>query len=149
VVERSSIVSCTLSGRLVLSRTFTAKIVFIFIPLALAVFTWGLQYKLSLYDPPHAISHRMPQAKLLSKKERVSGPIMSGLGDASSPGIAGRVLFGSFVIGSPALLWSFLPVLVARSRPLWIPHYSRRRIRPRTREAGLNAFFFRPPPRLA
>lgn len=33
------------------------------------VFGWGLRYKLSLYDPPHAITHRMPEAKLLSGKE--------------------------------------------------------------------------------
>jgi hypothetical protein len=38
--------------------------------LAIFVFTWGLQYKLSLYDPPQAASHHIPQAKLLSKNEQ-------------------------------------------------------------------------------
>ena len=38
--------------------------------LAVCVFAWGLQYKLSLYDPPQAASHRIPQAKLLSRNER-------------------------------------------------------------------------------
>lgn len=38
--------------------------------LCICVFTWGLQYKLSLYDPPQAASHKIPQAKLLSKNER-------------------------------------------------------------------------------
>jgi hypothetical protein len=37
--------------------------------LGICVFGWGLRYKLSLYDPPHAVSHRMPEAKLLSGKE--------------------------------------------------------------------------------
>ena len=40
-----------------------------FLSLALCVFAWGLQYKLSLYDPPQAASHQVPQAKLLSKNE--------------------------------------------------------------------------------
>jgi hypothetical protein len=38
----------------------------------LAVFSWGLQYKLSLYDPPQAVSHTMPEAKLLNKDERAT-----------------------------------------------------------------------------
>jgi hypothetical protein len=33
------------------------------------VFGWGLRYKLSLYQPPHSLSKRMPEAKLLSGKE--------------------------------------------------------------------------------
>ena len=36
--------------------------------LAFCVFTWGLQYKLSLYDPPQAASHSsFHSAKLLSR----------------------------------------------------------------------------------
>jgi hypothetical protein len=38
--------------------------------LALAVFGWGVKYKISLYDPPRSISTHMSQAKLLSQKER-------------------------------------------------------------------------------
>lgn len=41
-----------------------------FVALTLAVFTWGLQYKLSLYQSPHAVSRHMPAAKLLSGDER-------------------------------------------------------------------------------
>ncbi|HEY1807907.1 MAG TPA: hypothetical protein VGG42_05050 [Acidobacteriaceae bacterium] len=37
--------------------------------LGCCVFGWGLRYKLSLYDPPHSIDRRMPEAKLLSGKE--------------------------------------------------------------------------------
>ena len=43
-----------------------------FFALAFCVFMWGLQYKLSLYDPPEAASHHIPTAKLLSKNERSS-----------------------------------------------------------------------------
>jgi hypothetical protein len=42
-----------------------------YLGLAVCVFTWGLQYKLSLYDPPQAHSHQIPQAKLLSKNEQI------------------------------------------------------------------------------
>ncbi len=42
---------------------------FVFLGLAVCVFTWGLQYKLSLYDPPHSISHRVAQAKLSTNDE--------------------------------------------------------------------------------
>ena len=38
--------------------------------LSAAVFGWGLQYKLSLYHGKDATSHQIPEAKLLSQKER-------------------------------------------------------------------------------
>jgi hypothetical protein len=38
--------------------------------LSMAVFGWGLQYKLSLYQAKDSISHLTPEAKLLSQKER-------------------------------------------------------------------------------
>src|SRR5271165_6687563 len=38
--------------------------------LVLAVFSWGIQYKVSLYDIPARKSGRVPDAKLLSEKER-------------------------------------------------------------------------------
>jgi hypothetical protein len=40
--------------------------------LGVCVFAWGLRYKLSLYDPPQSVSHRIPAAKLLSGKEQVA-----------------------------------------------------------------------------
>ena len=44
----------------------------VFLGLAVCVFAWGLQYKLSLYDPPRAASHQIPEAKLLSRDEQSS-----------------------------------------------------------------------------
>ena len=43
-----------------------------FLGLAICVFAWGLQYKLSLYNPPQAASHQIPTAKLLSRDEQSS-----------------------------------------------------------------------------
>lgn len=44
--------------------------------LGVCVFAWGLRYKLSLYDSPHAIGRRMPEAKLLTGKERTAIPVV-------------------------------------------------------------------------
>jgi hypothetical protein len=41
--------------------------------LSMAVFGWGLQYKLSLYQGKDSITHLAPVAKLLSQKERPAG----------------------------------------------------------------------------
>jgi len=38
--------------------------------LSMAIFGWGLQYKLSLYQGKGSIAHLTPEAKLLSQKER-------------------------------------------------------------------------------
>jgi hypothetical protein len=51
--------------------------------LAMAVFAWGLQYKLSLYHPSkNAVAHSAPEAKLLSEKER---PIVVQALDSQAP----------------------------------------------------------------
>ncbi len=46
--------------------------------LSMAVFGWGLQYKLSLYQGKDSITHLTPAAKLLSQKERPAcGQVLS------------------------------------------------------------------------
>ena len=52
------------------TRQFSLFGILAFLGLAVCVFAWGLQYKLSLYDPPQAASHQIPQAKLLSRNEQ-------------------------------------------------------------------------------
>lgn len=42
--------------------------------MGLAVFGWGLYYKLSLYQAPQSVTHLAPHAKLLSQKERTAVP---------------------------------------------------------------------------
>jgi hypothetical protein len=54
--------------------------------LASCVFAWGLKYKLSLYDPPQAVSHHMAAAKLLSGKER-SAIFLAGAHLRANPAI--------------------------------------------------------------
>ncbi|MES2222967.1 MAG: hypothetical protein V4587_18600, partial [Acidobacteriota bacterium] len=53
-------------------RCIRWEIPLLLLGLAVAVFTWGLQYKLSLYDPPQAITRNMPRAKLLSADEQAA-----------------------------------------------------------------------------
>jgi hypothetical protein len=51
------------------NRLIKALGIQIFLGLAICVFAWGLEYKLSLYDPPQTASHQIPKAKLLSRDE--------------------------------------------------------------------------------
>ena len=53
-------------------RPNLSRFSFVFLGLAISVFAWGLQYKLSLYDPPHSTSHEIPEAKLLSRNEQAT-----------------------------------------------------------------------------
>jgi hypothetical protein len=59
------------------NRTGLRALAFGLMLLGLCVFAWGLKYKLSLYDPPRALSHQMPAAKLLSGKERSFIPFVA------------------------------------------------------------------------
>lgn len=112
----------------------------LFTTLIFAVFVWGLQYKLSLYDPPHSITHEMPEAKLLSNQER-----------------AGYAAPETVVPSAAAVLpWSLCPLLVL-SAGLTLalrssdPRGSVARSTgspsiPGIRTASLTPFLFRPPP---
>jgi hypothetical protein len=123
---------------------FFPTITLFFLGLAFCIFAWGMQYKLSLYDPPQAASHEMPKAKLLSKNERATvteNPLLK-----SGP-VSGKTI-------QAVLVSVFLPLLLALTvfsprAPInkedWDSEQPwRLRIR-----ASLNAFFFRPPPVLA
>jgi hypothetical protein len=52
--------------------------------LALSVSAWGLQYKLSLYDPPQAAPHQVPPAKLLSKDQKAKVSDRRSVNDTSA-----------------------------------------------------------------
>jgi hypothetical protein len=114
-----------------------------FVALALAVFTWGLGYKLSLYDPPQAKSHEIPQAKLLSKNEQAIAVQSPLLKDAKDPSTTVRkvlsavVLLFAVTLGLP-MAPTFHRNVLDTGTPC-----------PPRRFAALTSFFFRPPPVLS
>jgi hypothetical protein len=104
--------------------------------LSAAVFGWGLQYKLSLYKGNDSISHQIPEAKLLSQKERTT---------TADQAVSVRP--------SPLLGFLLFPVLmtVAVASGLFqaAARYARTGSLERSRPPlppCLQAIFFRPPP---
>ena len=69
--------------------------------LCLAVFGWGLQYKLSLYQAKTSIAHLTPEAKLLSQKER---PATTRALGARTPEVPAFPAFAAFVFVAMASL---------------------------------------------
>jgi hypothetical protein len=105
--------------------------------LGLAVFFWGLGYKLSLYDLPGSASTHLAQAKLLSQKERP--PAAQALEQFSPkapqpPGIVGAI----FLLAASYFSTMSIQIL---SR-LLVSHRGARRC-----DLFLSSVFaFRPPP---
>ncbi len=122
------------------NRLNLSRLTFVFLVLAISVFTWGLQYKLSLYDPPHSTSHAIPEAKLLSRDEQstIGGdlPLRSTKAWAV---VAQALLFNVFAFFLLAL--NFLRAPMFNQRDWEAKHPWRIFCRP-----SLNAFFYRPPP---
>jgi hypothetical protein len=110
--------------------------------LATCIFAWGLSYKLSLYDPPHAVSRHMPAAKLLSGKDRNAVPLVAAPLAAHLPATSFVPLaFGTLALALLTFTGSrFVPGAgnsLLSSRPL--------RIAPACVPSA--ASFIRPPPR--
>ena len=111
--------------------------------LAISVFAWGLQYKLSLYDPPQSISHQIPEAKLLSRNEQTQKAKGSLVDVSGTPAKTAQVILSSiFLLISFVLKLLRGPVSIGREgyAQLYWRH---------DRLACFDAFFFRPPPVLA
>lgn len=114
-----------------------------FLGLGLCVFAWGLQYKLSLYDPPQAASHLLPKAKLLSGEEQSSTAQRPLLAQAR---VSAKAILATFA----AVFFLPLPIYGLFGAPA-----SGRRQRQASRSrstrlrALLNSLFSRPPPLLA
>ncbi len=111
---------------------------FALLMLSMAVFGWGLQYKLSLYKGKDSISHLAPEAKLLSQKER--------------PAV------GQAVGARPAVLPAFplLPALLILALAPSLSQAAARYARTGSTEGSrallppcLQAVFLRPPPVLS
>jgi hypothetical protein len=124
------------------TRPSLSRFTFVFLALAISVFTWGLQYKLSLYDPPHSTSHDIPEAKLLSRNEQSTVTEGSFVTSTEVWPLMGHVV--SFAL----LAFSFLRFNLTAG-PRWIRQVREARRPWRVpRRPGLSAFFFRPPPAL-
>jgi hypothetical protein len=122
-------------------RPHLCRLSFVFVGLAICVFSWGLQYKLSLYYPKHSTYHQLPEAKLLSKNEQPAAT--EGLLMTSAKPVHDIVRGGLFTLTVFVWVLGLLPISGAtptgpeRTRP-WLQSLS----------VSLTAFFFRPPPTL-
>ncbi len=124
-------------------RSSRWRIPLLLLGLTVAVFTWGLQYKLSLYDPPQAVTRKMPSAKLLSADEQaaIAASPLSSL--AKPPEKTNRTIFTSirllFVLKlAPPSLQPAARMESLTANRAWLLR----------RFANMNAFFFLPPPSL-
>src|SRR5665213_1551527 len=101
--------------------------------LALAVFSWGVRYKVSLYNP----ANHMSAAKLLSQRE--SPATLESAKLAADPIVLPGVstLFAVAMGVMLAGLWSLKPVFLPKSveHPTQFP-----------KQPSHTFFFFRPPP---
>jgi hypothetical protein len=80
---------------------------FSFLMLSMAVFGWGLQYKLSLYQSKDSVSHLAPEAKLLSQKERpTTGQALSARPTELPPLPFSPALLGVTLASAPGLFQS-------------------------------------------
>jgi hypothetical protein len=123
------------------NRRNLSRFTFVFLGLVISVFTWGLQYKLSLYDPPHATSHQIPEAKMLSRDEQKT----------SAASVLVTTTKGWAAIAQAALFFGVFALFLLSFDLLGKQIFSQK-----AREArrpwrvccrpSLNAFFFRPPP---
>jgi hypothetical protein len=103
--------------------------------LSMAIFGWGLQYKLSLYQGKSSIAHLTPEAKLLSQKERPMAGEVQSTRPAEPP---------AFPV-SPALLMVTLSAALCQAAM----RYTRTGSMEKSRAplpVCVQAIFFRPPP---
>ena len=133
---------CRGQGRVILShiiRPGLCRFSFVFIGLAISVFIWGLQYKISLYYPKHSTFHQLPDAKLLSRNEQATAT--ENLLVSNEKAWNDVVRGGLFTLS--LFVWFFELLRVSRA-----DQTEPERTRPWlvTLSARLNAFFFRPPP---
>ena len=109
------------------------------IALAFCLFAWGLQYKLSLYDPPQAASHQVPTAKLLSQSEKSRS--------TESPLVVRTRTSTKVIYTAPtAVVVILLLALGILNPPLSAQRQQRANCLWQLRRAHLRAYFVRPPP---
>jgi hypothetical protein len=118
--------------------TYTLRAVGILI-VALAVFGWGLHYKMSLYDSPSNHSTAVPHAKLLSQKERPA---------ASAEARSIRLEFQRqpSSIFYPQVVLAAIVTRLPIAAPRWMRTWPTIRAARQQRIAATTFFSFRPPP---
>jgi len=105
--------------------------------LAVAVFAWGLQYKMSLYNTSNSISVSVPHAKLLSQKERPESNVASIGPDSTQD--RSPVSYTIFLFAS--IVCSLVVAVTIQTRSQSLDKGSRQQ-----QFAALDFFSFRPPP---
>lgn len=105
--------------------------------LAVAVFAWGLQYKMSLYNPSSGLAASAPHAKLLSQKERPEPNTASIRLDSTQDRFP--VSYTIFLFAS--IVCALVVAVTIQSRSLSLDKGSRQQ-----RFAASDFFSFRPPP---
>ena len=106
------------------------------------MFAWGLQYKISLYYPPHSIHHQIAVAKLLSKNEQAAPTEDSLLASPKAQSVIVGAELGSLAFFVWVLRIVSCSAVTRSGRELKRPWRACAR-------TCLSAFFFRPPPILA
>jgi len=116
---------------------------FLWVMLGIAVFAWGLQYKLSLYPGELAVPHRVPTAKLLAN-DKQQGTAQANLGQYL-PESGPRWAVTARLLPCLALLIGAMLLLALRryaSSVFWLCEAFPPALR------GSSSLFFRPPPAL-
>ncbi len=83
------------------SATGTPGLTLVMLLLSLAVFSWGLHYKLSLYNAPARSSAPQVAAKLLSQQERATPQVqqLTNVEPMLLPALFALLLAASFPVG--------------------------------------------------
>lgn len=105
--------------------------------IALAVLSWGAQYKVSLYNAPGSHTTSVPKAKLLSPRERSASAQVPVVSRPATPRSSVPVLWALLT----TVVFSLATGISARRVEAsgdGLPHVDR--------DFGSNFFFFRPPP---
>ena len=111
-----------------------------FVVLAISVFSWGLGYKLSLYNASPSSFHRVPTATLLSGDEQNTSDHTILRGDFSGvPPV--QVELAMFMV-LPFAVLALMSATVKQQEQDTADSSLNRRV------AALNSFFFRPPPQI-
>jgi hypothetical protein len=110
-------------------------LVLLTVGLAVAVFAWGLRYKLSLYKTATHTVYHVTDAKLLSNRERPADTVVQ-VERAVTPTVVAFCVLFTFFAGS---------LLELRRQSMWLLQRTRDpRLRPDPR--AMRRLFSRPPP---